>query len=116
MNPGKLDRRIQFLNSVSTPVGNDFVVTWVPVTELSNGETWAEVKPSSGKRQLEAGEPVIVEGTIFTTRYRRDFTPTKEMRISYQGRYYTIHGLRDIDDRRRFYEILTKVTDDNNGI
>lgn len=116
MNPGKLNRRIQFLNvSQTKEADGDYVLTYIPVDQLKDGKTWAEVKPYSGRRQLEAGEPVITSGTEFIIRYRPDFTPQKAMRIQYLNEYYIIHGLRDIDNEHRFWEILTKVTDDNSG-
>ena len=109
MNPGKLDRRVIFGTWLPTLIaGGDYSFTFTPVLT-----TWANVRPYSGRRQLEAGEQVITEGTTFITRYRADFEPTKDMRILYQNRYYTIHSVRDIDDRRRFREILTRVTDEN---
>lgn len=109
MNPGKLDRRITFGTFVSTENANqDYTFVFTPVLT-----TWAHVKPYSGRRQLEAGEQVITEGTEFIIRYRPDFTPTKNMRALYLGKYYTIHSVRDIDNEHRFYEVLTKVTDEN---
>jgi SPP1 family predicted phage head-tail adaptor len=62
---------------------------------------------------LEAGEQVINQTYRFTIRYRRDFQPTKDMRIEYVGDYFTIHSVRDLDDRRRFIEIIGRVTDEN---
>jgi len=109
MNPGKLDRRITFGEFLSVENEfQDYEIIFVP--ELV---TWANVKPFDGSRQLEAGEQVINQSYRFTTRYRRDFSPTKDMRIEYQGNYYTIHSFRDLDDRRRFVEILGRVTDEN---
>lgn len=109
MNPGKLDRRITFGEFLSVENEyQDYVITFVPVLV-----TWANVKPLDGSRQLEAGEQVINQGYKFITRYRRDFQPTKDMRIEYQNKYYTIHSIRDMDDRRRFNEILARVTDEN---
>ena len=109
MNPGKLDRRITFGEFLSVENEfQDYVITFVP--ELI---TWANVKISDGSRQLEAGEQVINQTYRFTIRYRRDFEPTKDMRIEYEGNYFTIHSVRDLDDRRRFYEIVARVTDEN---
>lgn len=109
MNPGKLDRRITFGDFLSVENEfQDYVITFVPVLV-----TWANVKPLDGSRQLEAGEQVITQGYKFIIRYRRDFEPTKDMRIEYLGNYYTIHSVRDMDDRRRFYELLARVTDEN---
>jgi len=109
MDPGKLDRRIQFGTWTSTEDAyGDYSFVFDSLLT-----TWANVKPMNGSRQLEAGEQVIVEGTKFTIRYRTDFSPTKDMRILYIDRYYTIHSVRDMDDRRRYYEILAKVTDEN---
>ena len=109
MNPGKLDRRITFGEFLSVENEfQDYVITFVPILV-----TWANVKPSDGSRQLEAGEQVINQTFRFTTRYRRDFAPTKDMRIEYEGNYYTIHSVRDLDDRRRFNEIIGRVTDEN---
>jgi SPP1 family predicted phage head-tail adaptor len=109
MNPGKLDRRITFGEFLSIENEfQDYVITFVPVLI-----TWANVKPFDGSRQLEAGEQVINQTYRFTTRYRRDFAPTKDMRIEYEGKFYTIHSVRDLDDRRRFNEIIGRVTDEN---
>ena len=109
MNPGKLDRRITFGTFLSVEnIYQDYEITFVPVLV-----TWANVKPFDGSRQLQAGEQVINQNVRFTTRYRRDFEPTKDMRILYNGDYYTIHSVRDLDDRRRFNEILAYVTDEN---
>jgi SPP1 family predicted phage head-tail adaptor len=111
MNPGKLDRRVKFGIFISVEnIYQDYDIVFH--TQL---ETWANVKPFDGSRQLEAGEQVINQSVRFTTRYRKDFQPTKDMRILYEGNYYTIHSIRDIDDRRRFNEILARVTDENNG-
>lgn len=109
MNPGKLDRRITFGTFMSVEnIYQDYEITFVPILV-----TWANVKPSDGSRQLQAGEQVINQNVRFTTRYRRDFELTKDMRILYNGDYYTIHSVRDLDDRRRFNEILAYVTDEN---
>lgn len=111
MNPGKLDRRITFLSvSQTKEADEDYTVDYTAIRSM-----WAHVKPYSGRRQLEAGEPVITSGTEFIIRYRPDFTPQKAMRIQYLNEYYIIHGLRDIDNRHSFWEIITKVTDDNSG-
>ena len=109
MNPGKLDRRITFGTFMSVEnIYQDYEITFVPILV-----TWANVRPSDGSRQLQAGEQVINQNVRFTTRYRADFEPTKDMRILYNGDYYTIHSVRDLDDRRRFNEILAYVTDEN---
>lgn len=111
MNPGRLDRRIKFLTQTQTKEADqDYVISYTLLRE-----TWAEVKPYSGRRQLESGEPVITEGTQFIIRYRPDFTPQKAMKIQYLDQLYTIHGMRDIDNEHRFWEILTKTADDGNS-
>jgi SPP1 family predicted phage head-tail adaptor len=56
-------------------------------------------------------EQVISQTFRFTVRYRKDFTPTKDMRIEYEGSYFTIHSIRNVEDEFRFYEILGSVTD-----
>lgn len=112
MNPGKLDRRVTFGTLTSSANANqDYIQTFVPVLEL-----WAQVSPFSGSRQLAAGETVITDTTKFVIRWRNDFTPTKAMRVKYLSVYYTIHSVRDIDDRRRFWEVLTRVTDENSTL
>lgn len=109
MNPGKLDRRITFGTFLSVEnIYQDYEIEFVPILV-----TWANVKISDGSRQLEAGEQVINQTYRFTIRYRRDFDPTKDMRVLYNGNYFTIHSVRDLDDRRRFYEIIARVTDEN---
>jgi SPP1 family predicted phage head-tail adaptor len=110
MNPGRLDKRIIF--GTYTSVENayqDYVVTFVPVLA-----TWSNIKPYDGNRQLQAQEQVINQTFRFTVRYRRDFTPTKDMRIEYDGSYFTIHSIRNVEDEFRFYEILGSVTDYGN--
>lgn len=109
MNPGKLDRRITFGTFLSVEnIYQDYEIEFVPILV-----TWANVRISDGSRQLEAGEQVINQTYRFTIRYRRDFDPSKDMRILYNGNYFTIHSVRDLDDRRRFYEIIARVTDEN---
>lgn len=116
MNPGKLDRRIQFLNvSEQKEADYDYVLTYIAITQLQNGMTWAHVRSTYGSRDLQAGEPVITDTTKFIIRYRPDFTPNKEMRILYRNNYYIIHGMVDMNDESRFWEIVCKVTDDNSG-
>jgi SPP1 family predicted phage head-tail adaptor len=73
------------------------------------------LKPYDGNRQLQAQEQVINQTFRFTVRYRRDFAPTKDMRILYELNFFTIHSIRNVEDEFRFYEILASVTDDNNG-
>jgi SPP1 family predicted phage head-tail adaptor len=112
MNPGKLDKRITF--GTFTSVENafqDYVITFVPVLA-----TWSHIKPYDGSRQSQAQEQVINQTFKFTVRYRRDFAPTKDMRIKYETNYFTIHSIKNLDDTFRFYEILASVTDDNNGV
>ena len=107
MNPGRLDKRIIF--GTFTSVENayqDYVITFVPVLE-----TWSNIKPYDGNRQLQAQEQVINQTFRFTVRYRRDFTPTKDMRIEYEVSYFTLHSISNLDDLFRFYEILASVTD-----
>jgi SPP1 family predicted phage head-tail adaptor len=110
MNPGRLDKRIIF--GTYTSVENafqDYVVTFVPVLA-----TWSNIKPYDGNRQLQAQEQVINQTFRFTVRYRRDFTPTKDMRIEYEGSYFAIHSIRNVEDEFSFYEILGSVTDYGN--
>ena len=111
MNPGRLDKRITFgtFSSVENAY-QDYVITFVPVLA-----TWSNIKPYDGNRQLQAQEQVINQVFRFTIRIRKDFAPTKDMRILYELNFFTIHSIRNVDDTFRFYEILASVTDDNNG-
>ena len=111
MNPGRLDKRITFgtFNSVENAY-QDFVITFVPILT-----TWSNIKPYNGTRQLQAQEQVINQVFRFTIVIRKDFNPTKAMKILYQNSFFSIHSIRNLDDAFRFYEILASVTDDNNG-
>lgn len=107
MNPGELNRKITFGTfTQSKSSGHNYVETFVPVLE-----TWAKVRTVKGNRQLQGQEPVLINGTEITIRYRRDFAPTKEMFILYNSQYYVVHSVHDWEDARRFYKIFTEVRD-----
>ena len=116
MNPGTLDRRITFVNAViTTNIEGDTIVTWVPVLVLTNGQTWGKFRSNKGDRSIQASEFVITYDGTFTIRFRNDFTPVKSMRILYEDKYFSIHSVVDVEDRRRFYDIKVSVTDENSN-
>lgn len=112
MNPGKLNRRGQFVTVEQTKTaGQDFIITYVPVPELNNGECWAQLVPLSGFRQLQAGEEVIEGTSHLYIRYRSNWRPTKAMQFIYLGQYFTIHDVQDYKQEHRYFRLIIKERD-----
>lgn len=73
-------------------------ITWVDVAT-----TFAEINPLSG-RELELAQAIKAEVShTITIRYRPNITSA--LRVVYQGRYFNIHAVMDVDMRHRTLEL-----------
>lgn len=97
---GKLDRRITIQQrSTSKDTFGQESVTWSD--RLS---CWAKIEPLSG-RELELGQAVASEVSHrVTVLYRAGITSA--MRVLYQGRYFDIHGVLDVETAHVVLELL----------
>lgn len=101
---GKLDRRIAIQRFVSTDDSfgqpNE---TW---TDLDT--VWANVKFMTGSERINSAALHSVRLAIFTIRYRTDVTEV--MRISFQGLYWKIIGISELNiERSKALEITAEV-------
>lgn len=104
---GKLKSRIKFEQLLRMQdAGGGFNETWVTVYQ-----TWAQVKPSKGRRLLETGKVVIWNGFEIHCRYRADKPLSDTMRIVYKNRPLTIQSLIMINEAEREYEIIAQSQD-----
>lgn len=76
--------------------------------EVKVMETWAGKDKLSGYNQMafEAGANVFNQDTYFVIRNRKDFFPTKDMRLNHDGNDYTILGVVKMDDPCTFLQLL----------
>jgi SPP1 family predicted phage head-tail adaptor len=102
MNPGKLDRRIQFLRATWTDDGMAQVETfaphgdpvWAHKAELSDGERWR-----AGEVAAHVTARFLVRWSSFTA----GLTPND--RLTCEGRTYDIAGIKEGARRRQWLEI-----------
>lgn len=112
MNPGKLNRRVTFGTYGQTQTaGQDYVITFDPISELENGSCWADLIPITGSRQLQAGEEVITGTDMLFIRYRTNWKPTKAIFVNYLDQYYAIHYVEDYKQEHRFFKLILKNQD-----
>jgi SPP1 family predicted phage head-tail adaptor len=68
---------------------------------------WAEAKPQTkGLQMYDSG--VIIEKCNFTIRYRPEINQT--MRLCYNGKFYEIDSITDLEARKRFMELSAHTT------
>lgn len=100
MRPGELRRQVQIQqrNSTQDSFGQR-VQTWATVAT-----TWADIQPLSG-RELETAQAVRSEVThTVVIRYRPGVTAA--MRVVYQGRYFNVLSVIDVDTRHKVMQLL----------
>lgn len=94
MHPGKMDRRITIQRFTTTKNAfNEDVEAWTDVRTV-----WAEAKPYRGSERFAAAEVAGSAVTTFVMRHWPDLTPKD--RISYDGKTWDIHHVREIGRRR----------------
>ena len=103
MKAGKLDKRITFQKKTKTldEWGGD-IFTWSDI----GLPVWARKRPLRG-RELVAAQAAQSEATdMYYCRYKSDLTSAD--RISFNGKYYDIQSIIDIDEKNVELEITTK--------
>lgn len=102
MNIGHLRHKITLeRRSVTrTDIGSE-VISWVKVTDIKASAV------SVGGSEAFKYKQLFAESVVrFTCRYRSDIVP--EMRIVFDGQYYDIFDISDIEGRKRALEIMGK--------
>lgn len=104
VNPGELNKRIEIL-TVSKKDSDGFRTGEPTVKE----RRWAKYsRKTSDKETTGAGAaPVTSATTRFLIRYT-DTVIDKNMKIRYNGKYYDIQDVNDIQDRHEYIEIICK--------
>ena|SRR5690606_38148874 len=92
-NPGDLDEKISFVKMGRGTDGR-------PVEEPVLIRTPAEVLLPSSIRANQAGEITIVREIVVRIRYRKGFTPTKDMIVKWNENNYVISSLPPSLDKR----------------
>lgn len=104
---GKLRDRILLQQRIRITVsGAGGLTSWEDVADI-----WGEAKPLSSSKTLQDNQVTLRNGYIFLIRYRIDFTPDVEMRVVYDGRFYTINGVEPLNDRKGYWNV-TALTND----
>lgn len=100
MQAGNLRKRITLqVRSTTRDAANEPLHTWSDLMTL-----WADVQPMAG-RKLEIAQAINSEATHqITTRYVAGVTT--DHRAVYQGRYFNIHSVIDVDSRHREMHML----------
>jgi SPP1 family predicted phage head-tail adaptor len=106
MNPGQLDRRIQFLRATASDDGiaqdetfsNHGSRVWAQKKEISDGERW---------RAGEVAAHITARFVVRWSRFTAGITP-KDCLVC-EGRNYDITGIKEIEGRRQWLEITTAV-------
>lgn len=92
-NPGKLYERVTFVRMGRGPDGR-------PIEEPVLIRTPAEILLPSSIRANQAGEITIVREIVVRIRYRKGFTPTKDMIVKWNENNYVISSLPPSLDKR----------------
>lgn len=109
-NAGKYKHKIQIVKDTITKDKDGFPIT----TESVVLEPWAEVKTTRGFTLIVNNTDFEKAFTNFTIRY--PVTPiTRDMRIKYRGKVYTIQYLNNINEADVELEIQAKEVTLSNG-
>ena len=103
---GDLDRRIVIESPTLTQNNyGEKTSTWsTPYT------VWAKIDWKRSNRKEESQELVNVSDLTFYIR-NLGVTILATYRISYDSKYYYIHGIKEVDGREQFLELETKQKD-----
>ena len=105
---GELDWRIVIESPTATT--NDYgerTFVWATAYTL-----WAKIDWKKSDRKEESQELVQVTDLVFYIR-NLGVTINGNYRISYDSKYYYIHGIKEIDGREQFLELETKLKDND---
>lgn len=103
---GELDRRI-IIESPTTATNKfgERTKTWATDYTL-----WAKVDFKRSNRKEQSQELVEVSDAIFFIR-NLGVTILGTYRVNYDSNYYYIHGVKEVDGRKQFLELLTQEKD-----
>lgn len=93
---GRLNQRITIQTATLTPDGQGGNTEgWADTVTI-----WAEALPKGSSRLIDRQQMVITADVTF--RIRQEHSPSKNQRITYEGRILTVHGIRDWEQDREF--------------
>lgn len=86
---------------------------WVS-TRTANGwaesvtkyNVWAEVLSSSSSKANAQGRTAINQTKQFKVRFRPDFKPTGNWKLTYEGKRYSVNSIEK-ENEKRFYWVIT---------
>lgn len=108
MGIGSMRDRVVFKAPVDFPLdGGGFVTEFV-----FSFEEWTKVEPLSSRRTLQDNQIELVDGMRFNVRYRSSPQPTKSMLVEYEGKKFTINSIVEVDQRKRYWQIVALTTGD----
>ena len=103
INAGEYNKRISIVKQNTTEDAHGFKVT----TEIVILEPWAKVKTTKGFTLITSNTDFEKAFTNFTIRFPKTEI-TRDMRIRYNGKIYTIEYLNNIDEADIELEIQAK--------
>lgn len=104
LNAGRYDKRIK-IYKVSTTYDKSGYPHETLQTVL---EAYARVKTTRGWTLIASGSDFEAATTNFTIRYPQTVDITRDMKLEYAGKMYTIEYLNDVDERHVELEIQAK--------
>lgn len=106
MGIGSMRDRVVFKAPVDTPVsGAGFSSEYV-----FSFEEWTKVEPLTSRRTLQDNQIELVDGMRFNVRWRATPQPNKSMLVEYEGKIYTINSIVELDQRKRYWQIIAMTT------
>ena len=103
-NAGRFNHRITIYSVTHGKDADGFPVD----TETVVLEPWADVKTTKGMTLIAANSDFEKAYTNFSIRFPASVTITREMRIRFNGKTYTIEYLNNVDERNVLLEIQAK--------
>lgn len=106
MNPGKLNKRIEFIykgpgeDEDGYPIEED----WITYRKC-----WANIRGLKGREFYQAAAVQAQDDKVFTCRYFEGLTP--KMHIKYKDKKYNIKSINNLDERNKFYIIHASEVD-----
>lgn len=100
---GQLDKKISFYKEIAASDGlGGQDITLVPIKK----NVWCAVRPLSGKEIERFDKLNATAMAHFTVRYREDVE--EDDRIEYNGKYYNIRYIPDLDERKLYTEFYAE--------
>ena len=104
---GQMRDRVLIKSQSDTPVeGGGAISTYVPYLTC-----WTKIEPLSSNRVFQDSQLNFNDGFSFSIRFSSAYTITKTMLVEYLGKDYTIDGIKEVHNRKRFL-VITAITND----